>query len=71
MLTARKLAAAAVVFVRRLASNRRFGDGINGTENYTYNNANMLQTRGSNNYTNDANGNTLTGGGRTNWHPHR
>jgi RHS repeat-associated protein len=36
------------------------------TENYTYNNANMLLSRGTNNYTNDANGNTLTGGGRTN-----
>jgi RHS repeat-associated protein len=36
------------------------------TENYTYNNANMLLSRGANNYTNDANGNTLTGGGRTN-----
>ncbi len=38
----------------------------NLTENYTYNGANMLLTRGTNNYTNDANGNTLTGGGRTN-----
>ena len=36
------------------------------TEGYTYNNANMLLTRGSNSYTNDSNGNTLTGGGRTN-----
>jgi len=41
-------------------------DSITGTENYTYNNANMLLTRGSNSYTNDLNGNTLTGGGRTN-----
>jgi YD repeat-containing protein len=39
----------------------------NGTpEAYTYNAANMLLTRGANSYTNDANGNTLTGGGRTN-----
>lgn len=36
------------------------------TENYSYNNANMLLIRGSNNYTNDLAGNTLTGGGRTN-----
>ncbi len=36
------------------------------TESYTYNHANMLLTRGSNSYTNDNNGNTLTGGGRTN-----
>ena len=42
------------------------GGGINGTENYTYNNANMLLSRAGNAYTNDANGNTLTGGGRTN-----
>jgi len=40
---------------------------VNGVpENYTYNAANMLLTRGSYSYTNDANGNTLTGGGRTN-----
>jgi len=36
------------------------------TESYSYNNANMLLARGGNSYTNDANGNTLTGGGRTN-----
>jgi YD repeat-containing protein len=36
------------------------------TESYTYNAANMLLSRGGNSYTNDANGNTLTGGGRTN-----
>ena len=35
------------------------------TESYSYNNANMLLTRGSNSYTNDADGNTLTGGGRS------
>jgi len=35
------------------------------TENYSYNNANMLLARGGNSYTNDANGNTLSGGGRT------
>ncbi len=42
------------------------GGGINGTVGYSYNNANMLLTRGANSYTNDADGNTLTGGGRTN-----
>ena len=36
------------------------------TESYSYNNANMLLSRGSNSYTNDADGNTLTGGGRSN-----
>ncbi len=41
-------------------------DSVSGTENYAYNNANMLLTRGSNAYTNDMAGNTLTGGGRTN-----
>ncbi len=41
-------------------------DSVHGTENYTYNAANMLLTRGANAYTNDVNGNTLTGGGRTN-----
>ena len=41
-------------------------DSAAGTENYSYNSANMLLTRGANNYTNDADGNTLTGGGRTN-----
>ena len=38
----------------------------NVTISYTYDNANMLKTAGGNNYTNDDNGNTLTGGGRTN-----
>ena len=42
------------------------GGGINGTEGYTYNAANMLLSRAGNAYTNDAAGNTLTGGGRTN-----
>ena len=41
-------------------------DSAAGTENYTYNAANMLLTRAGNSYANDANGNTLTGGGRTN-----
>ncbi len=41
-------------------------DSVHGTENYTYNAANMLLTRGIHSYTNDSNGNTLTGGGRTN-----
>jgi hypothetical protein len=44
------------------------GGGIGGTESYSYNSANMLLTRGVNTYTTwyVANGNTLTGGGRTN-----
>lgn len=42
----------------------KINDGT--TESYTYNAANMLLSRGSSSYTNDANGNTLTGGGRTN-----
>jgi RHS repeat-associated protein len=42
------------------------GGGINGTEGYTFNAANMLLTRAGNSYTNDLAGNTLTGGGRTN-----
>jgi hypothetical protein len=37
-------------------------DNQTGDETYTYNNANMLLTRNANAYTNDANGNTLTGG---------
>ena len=41
-------------------------DSVTGNETSTYNNANMLLTRGASNYTNDLNGNTLTGGGRTN-----
>jgi RHS repeat-associated protein len=45
----------------------RLSKTVNGTsESYTYNAANMLLTRGAGSYTNDANGNTLTGGGRTN-----
>jgi hypothetical protein len=47
-------------------SKTNTGGGIGGTESYSYNSANMLLTRGVNTYTNDANGNTLTGGGRTN-----
>src|SRR5258706_11935143 len=42
----------------------KVNDGV--SEGYTYNSANMLLTRGANNYTNDLDGNTLTGGGRTN-----
>ena len=42
------------------------GDSSTGTEGYTYNAANMLTARAGNSYTNDAAGNTLTGGGRTN-----
>lgn len=45
-------------------------DSVTGNESYGYNAANMLVSRnvgGTNNvYTNDVNGNTLTGGGRTN-----
>ena len=41
-------------------------DSATVTENYSYNSANMLLTRGASNYTNDADGSTLTGGGRTN-----
>lgn len=41
-------------------------DSITGTENYSYNAASMLLTRGIVSYMNDSNGNTLTGGGRTN-----
>jgi len=41
-------------------------DTITGTTGYTYNNANMLLTAGSNSYANDADGNTLSGGARTN-----
>ena len=41
-------------------------DSATGTEGYSYNAANMLLSRGSGSYTNDAAGNTLTGGGRTN-----
>ena len=41
-------------------------DSVTGTENYSYNAANMLLTRGANSYVNDADGNTLSGGGRTN-----
>jgi RHS repeat-associated protein len=41
----------------------RLSRTVNGIqEGYTYNNANMLLTRGAASYTNDANGNTLTDG---------
>ena len=40
-------------------------DSVSGNESYSYNAANMLLTRGTNNYSNDPDGNTLTGGGRT------
>src|SRR5205807_2391067 len=46
----------------RLSKN----DSLSGTEAYTVNAANMLLTRGSNTYVNDNNGNTTSGGGRTN-----
>jgi len=48
------------------ASKTDVGGGLNGTENYTVNNANMLLTRGAANYTNDADGNTLTDATHTN-----
>ena len=41
-------------------------DSLSGSESYGYNAANMLLSRGGNAYSNDANGNTLSGGGRTN-----
>src|SRR5579872_3812535 len=41
-------------------------DSGSGTENYTYNAANMLLTRGTTAYTNDIDGKTLTGEGRAN-----
>ena len=41
-------------------------DSATRTENCSYNAANMLLPRGSNGCTNDADGNTLTGGGHTN-----
>ena len=40
-------------------------DSAAGTDTLTYNAANMLLTKNGNGYTNDTNGNTLTGGGRT------
>ena len=41
-------------------------DSVNGNDASTFNAANMLLTRNGQGYTYDANGNTLTGGGRTN-----
>jgi RHS repeat-associated protein len=41
-------------------------DNVAGNDTYSYNAANMLLSRNGGAYTNDANGNTLTGGGRTN-----
>jgi YD repeat-containing protein len=40
-------------------------DNQTGSESYVYNNANMLLSRNGQGYTNDVNGNTLSGGGRT------
>ncbi len=40
-------------------------DSATGTVNSTYNNANMLLSTGGNAYVSDADGNTLSGGGRT------
>lgn len=36
------------------------------TISYAFDNANRLTSAGGNSYTNDADGNTVTGGGRTN-----
>ena len=41
-------------------------DSVNGNDASTFNAANMLLTKNGQGYTYDANGNTLTGGGRTN-----
>lgn len=41
-------------------------DNVAGNDSYTYNAANMLLARNGGAYSNDANGNTLSGGGRTN-----
>ena len=40
-------------------------DSLNGTVNSTYTNANMLLSAGGNAYVSDADGNPLSGGGRT------
>ncbi len=40
-------------------------DSVTGSESYGYNAANMLTVRNGSSYTNDADGNTLVGGGRT------
>jgi RHS repeat-associated protein len=39
---------------------------VSGAENYGYNNANMLVSRNGSGYVNDLDGNTLSGGGRSN-----
>ncbi|HLH80103.1 MAG TPA: hypothetical protein VKV29_07450, partial [Chthonomonas sp.] len=41
-------------------------DNVSGAENYGYNNANMLVSRNGSGYVNDLDGNTLSGGGRSN-----
>jgi hypothetical protein len=41
-------------------------DSLVGNDTLTYNNANMLLSRNGGSYTSDANGNTLSGGGRAN-----
>ena len=41
-------------------------DSVSGTEGYTFDAANRLLSKGGAAYTNDLNGNTLTGGGRVN-----
>ena len=40
-------------------------DNVTGSESYAFDNANRLTVRNGSSYTNDADGNTLTGGGRT------
>lgn len=42
------------------------GDSVSGSTSYAFDAANRLTGAGGQTYTNDANGNTLTGGGRTN-----
>jgi len=44
----------------------RISDSPGGTPNYAYNNADMLISHNGQSYVNDANGNTVSGGGRNN-----
>ena len=55
----------AIHVVLNVGNRLEKNDSVSGDEAYTYNSANMLLTRGSNNYSNDPDGNALTGGGRT------
>ena len=47
-------------------AGNRISDRLDLAQNAWYDNANMLLNRAGQNYTNDLNGNTLTGGGRAN-----